>query len=121
HGGRSAGWSENVLFRVAAVSGVDADTAQRGRGNPDRRRHDEAERAVGADVQLHQVVAGDILDDAPAGARELAVGQRHANADREIARGAVAQSQRPGPTAREQPAYRVTRRVERVERQELTG
>ena len=101
--------------------GFDGDVAQWAWEDLEGRRHDDAERAEGADVQLHQVVAGDILDDAPAGARELAVGQRDANADHEIARGAVAQSQRPGPTSSEQPADGMTWRVERIEWEKLTG
>ncbi len=43
-------------------------------------------------MKLHQVVAADVLDHAPAGAREAAVGERHADADEEVAGRAVAKA-----------------------------
>ena len=61
------------------------------------RVHDDAERPVGADVELHEIVPGHVLHDLPAGAHELAVGRHHADADHEVARGAVPLS--PGPRA----------------------
>src|SRR5713101_9677608 len=72
-------------------------------------------------MQLHEVVAADVLDYAPASGRQAAVGERHANADQEIARRAIAQAQWTGPAGGEQAADRVTRRVERVEGEELAA
>ena len=51
---------------------------------------DDAERALGADEQPRQVVAGGGLADPPAGADQPAVGQRHGQAEHVLADGAVA-------------------------------
>ena len=89
---------------------------QRLRENFERCGDDHTERSQRAVVQLHHVVAADVLHHAPAAGGQLAVRQRHANADQEIARRPVAQSQRTGPTGGEQPADGVARRVEGIHR-----
>ena len=70
-------------------------------------------------MQLHQVVAADVLDDTTAGGCQLAVGQSHADANEKIARRPEAQAQRPGPSGRQQSADRVAGRVEWIKRKKL--
>jgi hypothetical protein len=55
---------------------------------------DDAEGALGADEQLRQVVAGDVLAVAPAGPEQAAVGERHLEGENVLARRTV--QQRPG-------------------------
>ena len=89
---------------------------QRFRKNLERGGHDHPERAQRAVMQLHHVVAADVLDHATTAGREPAVGKRDTNADQEISRRPVAEPQRSRPAGREQAADRVARRVERIER-----
>ena len=72
-------------------------------------------------MQLHHVVAADILDHPPAAAGQLAVGQRDADADEKVARRPVTHALRAGPPGGQQPAHGVSRRAERIEGQELAG
>src|ERR1700736_6841554 len=85
----------------------------------ERRCHDDAERSQRAVMKLHQVVASDVLDHAPASGREPAVGEGDADADEEIASRAEALAKRAGPSRREEAADGVAGRVERVEREKL--
>ena len=68
------------------MSGLDGNVVHRFRKYPERRGHDYAKRAQRPVVQLHHVVAADILDHAAAATGELAVGKRDTYADQEIAR-----------------------------------
>src|SRR2546426_10778971 len=53
-----------------------------------------AERAERADVELREVVAGDVLDHAPAAGDERAVGADHADPEQEVAHAALGGTER---------------------------
>ena len=84
---------------------------------------DEPERAERAAVELGEVVAGDVLDDLAARARERAVGERDGDAEHEVARRAVAVAQRAAVAGRDDAAdrRRVALAERRVEREHLAG
>ena len=60
------------------------------RSRSDRRLHDEAERALGADEQMPQVVTGGVLDQAVVEIQHLAASGHHGESRDPIARHAVA-------------------------------
>ena len=91
HGGRGAREPLRVLARADRGRG-----AARPRVQTQRDLRDEPERPVGAGEELGEVVAGDVLDDRAARARDAAVAQRELHADDEVARREVAVAQRPG-------------------------
>ena len=62
------------------------------------------ERAERPDEEFADVVAGDVLDDHPAGVRERAVGERGGRADDQIARAAVRAAARPEPAGGQRAA-----------------
>ena len=62
------------------------------------------EGAEGADQQLAEVVAGDVLDHPAAGLGDHAVGADHRDADQQVARGAGGDAARPAGVGGERPA-----------------
>jgi len=81
---------------------------------------DHPQRSQRADRELGQVVAGDVLDDPAAGARDAPVGQRELDSEQEVARRPVAVAQRPSVCAGEgAPDSRPGARVGRVEGEHL--
>ena len=68
--------------------------ARRPRPDLEGRLDDHAERAERADVELREVVAGDVLDHAPAAADERAVGADHADAEQQVAHAALRGAER---------------------------
>ena len=82
----------------------------------ERRLHDDAERAVRADEELGQVVAGHVLHDLAAAAHERAVGGDDRESDEEIAHGAVEMAPRAGGVGRDHAAERrrARRRADRA-------
>ena len=106
--------------RSSPSNGAIAKPPHRRRGQHlEVRAHDDAERAVRADVQLAHVVAGHVLDDHPAGLGERSVGQRGGRADQEVARPSVCRAARPGPAGGKRAADGRARRERRVERKKL--
>src|ERR1700674_1905981 len=85
----------------------------------ERRGNDHAERAQRSEMQLHHVVAADVLDHASACAGQSPVRQGNAYADEVVSRGTEALAKWPGPTCGEQPSDGVPGRVERIEWKEL--
>ncbi len=83
--------------------------------------HDHAERAVGADEELGQVVACDVLHDLAAAVHDGAVGGHHGDADEQVARGAVQMTAWPRRVGGEHAAERRARRVGRIEREPLAA
>src|SRR5262249_28221033 len=85
----------------------------------ERHLGDDAEGAEGAGVQFHQVVAGDVLDDAAAGPGLGAVVGDEADADDVVAEGAVAVAARPADVGGDGAAEGGPLRVRHVDRQPL--
>ena len=78
------------------------------------RPRDQRQPPTRAADEAREVVAGDVLHDLAARARDRPVGEHERHAEDEVARGAEAVPQRAGDVGREQRADgRVTRRIER--------
>ena len=93
--------------------------ALRQRMEAQRDARDEREPPLGAADELPEVVAGDVLHDLAARARDRAVAEDERHAQHEVARGAEAMRERPGePPGEAGPDRRV---AGRVEREALTG
>ena len=76
--------------------------------------NDQAQPALRAAEELSEVVAGDVLDDLPAGARDRAVREHDRHPQDDVPRRAVAVATRPGQPLREAGADgRVAGRIER--------
>jgi hypothetical protein len=69
-----------------------ARLVQRVQANVDRK--DQPEGPEGSAEQLGQVIAGDVLDDLPAGLGDRAIAEGDRRTHHEVARGAVAVAQR---------------------------
>ena len=85
----------------------------------ERRLHHDAERAVGADEQLGQIVARHVLHDLAAPAHDAAVGRDDGDADEEIAHGAVQMTSRAGRVGGDEPADGGALGLGRIEREPL--
>ena len=116
-GERRAGQAQRQrpgLERVVQVEHHDP-AGRRHRVQPPGGRHDDAEGAVGAGVELAEVVARDVLHDLAAGGGDGAVGEHDRHADQQVADRAVPQPARPGGVRADDAAERgaLLRRVER--------
>ena len=76
---------------------------------------------MAADEELAEVVARDVLHDAPARPDDAPVGERDAHPDHVRARRAVAERLRAAHPRRRHPAERRAPRARRVEREPLPG
>ncbi len=102
--------------RPRRVLGLDDERARRRgqRVEPERDPSDQRERPGRAADELAQVVAGDVLDDLPAGVGDRPVGEHERDAEDEVARRAEAMPERTGQVGRQAGADgRVAGRVER--------
>ena len=102
--------------RGAQVVGLDDDGRRRRRPRvqPQRDARDQPEPPARAGEELAEVVAGDVLHDLAARARDRAVGEDDGDPDHEVAHRAVAVAARPREVGGEAGAdRRVARRVER--------
>ena len=81
---------------------------------------DHSQRAERADVQLHQVVARDVLHHLTAGTRDLAGRVGHRNADHPVADGAVACPTEPVGVGCHHAADRRPFRMRWIEREALS-
>ena len=100
---------------VSSVSTTSVRVAGGQRVEPERDPSDQRQRPGRAADELAEVVAGDVLDDLAAGARDRPVGEHERDAEDEVARRAeaVPAADRRGSAARQAPIGRVAGRVER--------
>ena len=118
------GWSCEPSRRAATprrVLGLDDERPRRlrQRVQPEARARDERETSLGAAHESREVVAGDVLDDLAARARDRPVREHERRAEDEVARRAEAVAERAGDVPRQQRADR--RIARRIEREPLAG
>src|SRR5262249_42780885 len=87
----------------------------------ERRLDDDARGAERTHVELRQVVARDVLDDAPPSAHERAIGADHRDAEEQVADRPLRRAQRTGQVGGHQAADRRAPRMRRIQRQPLAG
>ena len=109
--GRMSAWPAQVMPMVASPGGRRVDL--------ERQLKHHAKGAQGTDVQLGQVVAGDVLDHAPARLAAGAVGGGDADAEHQVARRAVQQAPRPAGVGGDHAADGGCRGGRRVQRHKL--
>src|SRR5579863_6818021 len=84
------------------------------------RLHDDGQRTERSDVEPAHVVAGNVFDDHPTGARDGAVGEYDGGADDVVAWPPVQVPARSQPAGGERSTQRCVRRARGIERYELT-
>ena len=77
---------------------------------------DDAQRAKRADVQLHQVISGDVLHHLATGSGQLPRRVGDGDADDPVAHRAVARAPEAVGVGRQHPAYRGPLRMGRLQR-----
>jgi hypothetical protein len=102
--------------RAAREPGVRARADGRHRQDLERALDQHAERAEGADEELVEVVARDVLHDAAAGVRDGAVAENGRRADEQVPNAAVTGSPETGAVRRDDPrrSSRCPRAVDRA-------
>jgi hypothetical protein len=98
-----------------------AGTHGRSRQDLERALDEDAERAEGADEELVEVIARDVLHDAAAGPRDGAVAEDGRCTDEQVADPAVPGAPESGAVRRYDPADRRRIGVRWVDGQELSG